>query len=160
MCDESSFDLLGDYALFGHPGDQWRYSLASGMSSDMTSEATVSGLGAFLSSTGATPYTGFTIASSQHADDGSNRVPGYVLVKGVVQWPDLNANSETFADVSVYKAMSLLDTFPIGDPEVLINFLTKQYPNAPFVTNDEINLVFTLNIISYFNSLQQALIPQ
>jgi hypothetical protein len=56
--------------------------------------------------------------------------------------------------------MALLDTFPIGDPETLITFLTKQYPNAPFVGNDEINLVFARNITSYFNTLQQALIPQ
>jgi hypothetical protein len=56
--------------------------------------------------------------------------------------------------------MSLLDAFPIGDPEVLISFLKAQYPNAPFVSNDEINLVLARNIVSYFNSLQQALIPQ
>jgi len=56
--------------------------------------------------------------------------------------------------------MSLLDTFPIGDPETLIAFLTAQYPGAPFVTNDEINIVFSRNIVSYFNTLQQGLIPQ
>jgi hypothetical protein len=56
--------------------------------------------------------------------------------------------------------MSLLGTFPFGDPEVLISFFTRQYPGAPFVANDEINLVFARNIVSYFNSSQQALIPQ
>jgi hypothetical protein len=56
--------------------------------------------------------------------------------------------------------MSLLDTFPIGDPEILISWLAAQYPDAPFAANDEINLVFARNIVTYFNSLQQALIPQ
>ena len=88
------------------------------------------------------------------------QVQGYVLVQGILQWPHLNTNAETFADVQVYKAMSLLDTFPIGDPEVLISWLAAQYPDAPFATNDEINLVFAHNIVTYFNSLQQALIPQ
>jgi hypothetical protein len=69
------------------------------------------------------------------------------------------ANAETLVDAQVYKPMSLLDTFPIGDPEVLI-FLKSQYPNVPFVSNDEIKLVLARNIASYFNSLQQALIPQ
>ena len=158
--DQTTFNLVGDYDLFGHPGDEWRYYLVSGMSANMTSEPTVTGAGPFLSSTGATPYTGFTIASSRHAKNGSNQVQGYVLVQGVLQWPNLNTNAETFADVLVYKAMSLLDTFPIGDPEVLISFLEAQYPGAPFVSNDEINLVFARNIVSYFNSSQQALIPQ
>ena len=67
---------------------------------------------------------------------------GYVLAQGVLQYPNLNTNAETFSDVSVYKAMALLDTFPIGDPETLIAFLAAQYPDAPFVGNDEINLVF------------------
>jgi hypothetical protein len=158
--DQSAFDLVGDYDLFGHPGDEWRYYLVSGMSANMTSEPTVAGIGPFLSSTGATPYTGLTIAASQHAANGSIQVRGYVLVQGILQWPHLNTNAETFADVQVYKAMSLLDTFPIGDPEVLIAFLTAQYPGAPFVTNAEINLVFARNIVSYFNAQQQTLIPQ
>lgn len=166
--DQSTFSLLGDYDLFGNPGDQWRYYLVSGMSANMTSEASVKGIGPFFSSTGASSYTGFTIASAQHTASGSNQVPGYVLVQGVLQWPNLNTNSETFADVLVYKAMSLLDTFPIGDPDVLIGFLEAQYPGAPFVTitngvqtwNDEITLVFARNIMSYFNAAQQALIPQ
>jgi hypothetical protein len=87
-------------------------------------------------------------------------VAGYVLVQGVLQWPNLNTAAETFADVFVYKSMSLLDTFPIGDPNVLIEFLTTQYPTAPFVQNDEINDVFAHNITSYFNTLQQALLPE
>lgn len=41
-------------------------------------------------------------------------VKGYVLVKGLLQWPNLNTSAETFADVQVYKAMSLLDTLPIA----------------------------------------------
>ncbi len=158
--DQSAFNLVGDYDLFGHPGDQWRYYLVSGMSANMTSEPTVTGYGPFLSSTGASPYTGFTIASSQHAADGSNHVKGYVLVQGVLQWPNLNSNAETFADVQVYKSMSLLDTFPIGDPEVLTSFLEAQYPGAPFTGNDDIDQVFARNVVSYFNASQQALIPE
>jgi hypothetical protein len=158
--DQSAFSLVGDYDLFGHPGDEWGYYLVSGMSSNMTSEPTVTGAGPFLSSTGATPYTGFSIAPSQHAKDGSVQVQGYVLVQGILQYPNLNTSAETLADVLIYKAVSLLDTFPIGDPEVLIAFLEAQYPGAPFVANDEINLVFARNIVSYFNTLQQALIPQ
>jgi hypothetical protein len=42
--------------------------------------------------------------------NGSNQIPGYVLAKGVMQYPNLNTNAETFPDVSVYKAMALLDT--------------------------------------------------
>jgi hypothetical protein len=72
-----------------------------------------------------------------------------VLVQGVLQYPNLNTNAETFADVSVYKAMALLDTFPIGDPDTLIAFLMAEYPYAPFIGNDEINLVFARNIASY-----------
>jgi hypothetical protein len=155
--DQSVFDLNGDYDLFGHPGDEWRYYLVSGMSANMTSEPTVTGTGPFLSSG---DYKGFSIAPSQHASGGAKQVKGYILVQGILQWPHLNTNSETFADVQVYKAMSLLDTFPIGDPEVLISFLKAQYPEAPFVSNDEINLVFARNIVSYFNGLQQALMPQ
>ena len=37
---------------------------------------------------------------------------------------------------------------------------SAQYPGAPFVANDEINLVLAKNIVSYFNALQQTLIPQ
>ncbi len=62
----------------------------------------------------------------------------------------------------VYKAMSLFDTFPIGDPEVLTNYLTAQYPGAPFIAtlNADIVDAFVNNIISYFNSAQAALNPQ
>jgi hypothetical protein len=95
-----------------------------------------------------------------HTAAGANQVKGYVLVQGILQWPHLNTNAQTFADVQVYKAMSLLDTFPVGDPEILIAFLKAQYQNAPFATNEEICHVFARNIVSYFNSLQQALIPQ
>ncbi len=158
--DQSAFDLLGDYDLFGHPGDQWRYYLVSGLSANMTSEPTVTGAGPFLSSSGSTPYTGFTIASSQHDQNSVKQVQGYVLMQGILQWPHLNSNAETFADVLVYKAMSLLDTFPIGDPEVLISFLKAQYAGAPFAGNDEIALVFARNIVSYFNVAQQAMLPQ
>ena len=158
--DQTDFDLLGDYDLFGHPGDQWRYFLVSGQSSNLTSEATFDGAGPFFSSSGQGPsFTGFTIANS-HLNNSKDQVAGYVLVQGVMQWPNLNTNAETFADVQIYKSMSLLDTFPIGDPEVLKAFLQAQYPDAPFVANDEINLVFAKNIISYFNASQQALMPQ
>lgn len=158
--DQSAFDLTGDYDLFGHPGDEWRYFLVSGVSANMTAEPTVADIGPFRGAAGASPYTGFTIADAMHAGDGSLKVQGYVLVQGVLQWPHLNTAAESFADVQVYKAMSLLDTFPIGDPEVLISFLKAQYPQAPFATNDEINLVFTKNIVSNFNLSQQALLGQ
>lgn len=154
--DQSSFDLTGDYDLFGHPGDEWRYYLVSGISANMTSEPTVSSVGPFFSSGG---YTGFRIAPHGHSIIGAKLVQGYVLVQGILQWPHLNTNAETFADVQVYKAMSLLDAFPIGDLEVLIEFLKAQYSGAPFIKNEEICLVFARNIVSYFNALQQALIP-
>lgn len=155
--DQSTFDLAGDYDLFGHPGDAWRYYLVSGMSANMTSEPTVAGVGPFLSSS---EYTGLRIAPAAHTTAGAKQVQGYVLAQGILQWPHLNTNAEMFADVQVYKAMSLLDTFPIGDPEVLIAFLKSQYSAAPFIGNEDICSVFARNIVSYFNSLQQALIPQ
>jgi hypothetical protein len=155
--DQSAFDLVGDYDLFGHPGDQWRYYLVSGISANMTSEPTVAGAGPFLSSG---EYTGLRIAPAAHTAAGAKQVQGYVLAQGILQWPHLNTNAETFADVGAYKAMSLLDTFPIGDPEVLAAFLKAQFGAAPFTGNEEICSVFARNIVSYFNSLQQALIPQ
>jgi hypothetical protein len=168
--DQSAFDLVGDYDLFGHPGDQWRYYLGSGTSANLTSEPSVQGVLPFFSSFGAAPYTGFTVANAQHDKTGANQVKGYLLVQGLMQWPNLNTNAETFADVVVYKAMSLLDTFPIGDPEVLVSFLEAQYPGASFVPNpalvppnagdEEICLVFGKNITSYFNAQQQAMIPE
>src|SRR5690606_1002201 len=45
--DQAAFDLTGDYDLFGHPGDQWRYYLVSGISANMTSQPSVSGSGPF-----------------------------------------------------------------------------------------------------------------
>lgn len=155
--DQTAFNALGDYDLFGHPGDEWRYYLVSGFSANMTSQATVTGQGPFGSSA---LYTGFTIAPSQHTSAGENQVKGYVLAQAVLQWPNLNTNAETFADVAVYKSMSLLDLFPIGDPEVLMAFLAAEYPNSPFAGNADINNVFARNIISYFNTAQQALTPQ
>lgn len=155
--DQSTFDIAGDYDLFGHPGDEWRYYLVSGISANMTSEPTVTGQGPFLSSES---FTGLRLAPAQHGSDGKKQVQGYVLAQGIMEWPHLNTNAETFADVQVYKAMSLLDTFPIGDPEVLTAFLKAQYRTAPFIDNEEIYSVFTRNIVSYFNALQQALIPQ
>ena len=157
--DQSAFSLLGDYDLFGNPGDEWRYYLVSGMSANMTGEASFAGSGPFLGSAGASPYIGLDVAKAQHASGGSVQVVGYVLVQGIVQWPQVNTNAATFADVQVYKSMSLLDTFPIGDPDVLIRFLTAQSPAAPFANNQEINLVFAKNIASYFNAQQLTLIP-
>jgi len=166
--DQTAFDLLGDYDLYGNPGDQWRYYLVSGFSANMTSGPGVIGSGPFLVSTGATPYTGFSVALPPYANSGPSKVQGYVLVQGILQWPHLNTTAETFADLLVYKAMSLLDTFPIGDPEVLVAFLKSQYPNAFLqpnpptstpVYNDDIELVFARNIISYFNAAQKTLLP-
>lgn len=154
--DQTTFSLVGDDDLYGSPGDQWRYYLVSGVSSDMTGNASVAGAGPFRSSG---MYAGFTIAAAMHdPKTGTKQVNGYVLVSGMMQYPNLNTAAETFADVQVYKSLSLLDTFPIGDPEILISFLQAQYPNAPFVANDEINLVFAKNITSYFNSIQLSLI--
>jgi hypothetical protein len=55
--------------------------------------------------------SGFTIAPAQRAKGGANQAPGYVLIQGVLQYPNLNTNAETFSDVLVYKATALLD-FP------------------------------------------------
>jgi hypothetical protein len=122
----------------------------------MMAQPTVANLVPFTSTAA---YTGFHVAPSQH-DDTSNQVKGYVLVQGVVQWPQLNSNAETFADVLVYKAMSVLDAFPIGDPNVLIQFLKAQYGVTGAFSNNEICTVFARNIMSYFNTVQQALLPQ
>jgi hypothetical protein len=174
--DQTVFSLTGDDDLYGAPGDQWRYYLVSGTSSNMMSSESVKGTGPFLQSGG---FTGFTIAPTMHNQTtGKNQVQGYVLAQGVMQWPNLNVTAETFADLQVYKSMSVLDTFPIGDPEVLIAFLKAQYPGASFVgktitttsgntttktiipDNTQIELVFAKNIITYFNSAQQALLPE
>lgn len=81
-------------------------------------------------------------------------------MKGLLQWPALNVSAESFADVSVYKAMSLLDTFPLGDPSVLEGFLNAAFPNSTVAQNSQISEVFARNIVTYFNSTQQALMPQ
>jgi hypothetical protein len=155
--DQGHFDLNGDYDPATHPGDEWRYYLVSGESSDMTMVATVNGNGIFRGGN-----TAFNVAESRLNDKGNNQVQGFVLIKGMLQYPHINSNAEIFSDLLVYKSMSLFDTFPIGDPTVLNEFLTAQYPGAPFVTtpNPEITNVFVRNIISYFNSAQAALNPQ
>jgi hypothetical protein len=158
--DPSSQPLVGDYDLLGHPGDEWRYFLVSGTSADMSAEQTFSGTAPFLTSTGAASYTGFTVANAQHDKTGRNQVQGYLVVKGLLQWPALNVNAESFADLAVYKAMSLLDTFPLGDPSVLDAFLNAAFPNSIVAGNTEISEVFARNIVTYLNSTQQALIPQ
>jgi len=160
--DASSFNLAGDYDLSSRPGDEWRYYLVSGASSNLTGDVSFANTLPFLVSDGSGGYTGFTVATQGHDKSGADQVKGYVLAQGVLQYPNLNTNAETFGDVLIYKSMALLDTFPIGDPETLIGFLEGQYPAAPFVAveNDEITLVFARNIISYFNTLQQGLTPQ
>ena len=166
--DQTVFSLAGDDDLYGRPGDQWRYYLVSGISADMTASESVQGSGPFLQSEA---YAGFTIAETMHDPTTGNRqVQGYVLVQGVMQWPNLSVAAETFADVQVYKSLSVLDTFPIGDPETLVKFLKAQYPGASFVAkgtgataipdNTEIELVFAKNIVTFFNTAQQALLPQ
>jgi hypothetical protein len=166
--DQTVFDLAGDDDLYGNPGDQWRYYLVSGVSSNMTSSESVQSFGPFLNSG---EFTGFTIADTMHdKNTGRRLVGGYVLAQGVMQWPNMNVAAQSFADVQVYKAMSVLDTFPIGDPEVLIRFLRAQYPAAAFVgktvdgttapDNTEIELMFAKNITTYFNAVQQALVPE
>jgi hypothetical protein len=167
--DQTVFDLAGDDDLYGSPGDLWRYYLVSGLSSNLTGSESLLGAAPFV---GSTDYTAFTIADAMHDPAGTRQVQGYVLVQGVMQWPNLNVTAESFADLQVYKALSVLDTFPIGDPEVLIRFMKAQYPGASFVAktkpdgtviipdNSEIELVFAKNIITFFNTQQQALIPQ
>jgi hypothetical protein len=166
--DQTVFNLAGDYDMYGSPGDQWRYYLLSGVSSNMTSSESVQSSGPFLNSDA---FTGFTIADTMHnKNTGVRQVEGYVLVQGVMQWPNLNVAAQNFADVQVYKSMSVLDTFCIGDPEVLIRFLRAQYPGAAFVgktvggltapDNTEIELVFAKNITTFFNTIQQALVPE
>ena len=167
--DQTIFNLSGDDDLYGSPGDQWRYYLVSGISSNMTASESVKGSGPFLLSS---DYTGFKTADTMHdKTTGDVLVEGYVLVQGLMQWPNLNVAAETFADMQVYKSLSVLDTFPIGDPEILVGFLKAQYPGASFVgktigtntnipDNAEIELVFAKNITTYFNTTQQGLLPQ
>lgn len=73
------------------------------------------------------PEATVAVATAQHKN-GTNQVKRYVLAQGLLQWPNLNTTAE--------KAMSLLDTFPIGDPEVLMAFLEAQYPCASFVPDN------------------------
>ncbi|HZQ43465.1 MAG TPA: hypothetical protein VFA99_09440 [Acidobacteriaceae bacterium] len=166
--DQTAFSLTGDDDLYGSPGDQWRYYLVSGVSSNLMASESVQSAGPFLQS-GA--YTGFSIAASMHDQtSGLRQVEGYVLVQGLMQWPNLNVPAETFADVQVYKSLSVLDTFPIGDTETLVGFLKTQYPEASFVgkkigsktipDNTEIELVFAKNIVTFFNTVQQSLLPE
>jgi hypothetical protein len=166
--DQTLFSLTGDDDLYGSPGDQWRYYLTSGISSNLMASESVQSAGPFLVSE---DFTGFTIAESMHDQtSGKVQVEGYVLVQGLMQWPNLNVAAETFADVQVYKSLSVLDTFPIGDTETLVAFLKSQYPGANFVgkkvgsttipDNTEIEQVFAKNIITFFNSVQQSLLPE
>lgn len=168
--DQTVFNLAGDDDLYGSPGDQWRYYLVSGLSSNLTASESLAAASPFVGSAG---YTAFSIADAMHdKTTGARKVQGYVLVQGVMQWPNLNVAAESFADLQVYKALSVLDTFPIGDPEVLIRFMKAQYPGASFVEktkpdgtvitpdNSEIELVFAKNITTFFNTQQQVLIPQ
>jgi len=78
------FGLLGDYDLFGRPGDEWRYYLVSGMSANMTSQPTFSEGGLFLPSTGGGTYAGFTFATPQKGA-ALAQVKGYVLVQEILQ---------------------------------------------------------------------------
>ena len=129
--DQTVFDLAGDDDLYGSPGDQWRYYLVSGVSSNMTSSESLQASGPFVELRRVHRLHDRRCHARQ--DHRPRQVEGYVLVQGVMQWPNLNVAAESFADVQVYKAMSVLDTFPIGDPEVLIRFLRTQYPGASFV---------------------------
>lgn len=116
-------------------------------------------------------FTGLAIADAMHRKTmGKCQAKGHGLVRGVMPRHNLNVATRGFADVQVYKAMSVLDTFPIGDPDVLIRFPRAQYPGASVVgrkvdgtaapDDTEIELVFAKNIATYFNTLQQTLVPQ
>ena len=107
--DQTAFNLLGDYDLFGHPADEWRYYLVSGMSANMTSGPTVTGIGPFLSSG---EYTGFQYRDLSTCDGRRESSAGLRAGAGVLQYPNLNTNAETFADVLVYKALSLARYVP------------------------------------------------
>lgn len=68
------------------------------------------------------------------------------------------------SDVDPYTALGSTRLFMVirvgsaCDPDVLILFLAAQNPNAPFVNNQEINLVFAKDIVSYFNAQQLTLV--
>jgi hypothetical protein len=61
--DQTVFSLAGDDDLHGSPGDQWRYYLVSGVSSNLTASESVQTSGPFRLSEA---YTGFTIAETMH----------------------------------------------------------------------------------------------
>ena len=90
--DQSAFNLVGDYDLFGHPGDEWRYYLVSGMSSNMTSQPSFAGPGPSSFRPAGRATRGSRSRRQQHASSGTNQVPGYVLVQGVLQYPNLNTD--------------------------------------------------------------------
>jgi hypothetical protein len=168
--DQSSFDLLGDYDLFGHPGDEWRYYLVSGTSSNMTSASTISNTSPFTTSSpqATNPFTGFSLVTSPHDSNKKLLVKGYLLVQSSLSWPHLNTNAEVSADVLVYKSVSLLDTFPIGDLSVMIAWLGALFPNAPFLVppvnggftspSQEVGMVMARNVSSYLGTVQSGLL--
>lgn len=122
--DQGRYTLSGDYDPLVAPGDQWRYYLVSGTSADLSSQPSFAGQGPFLV---LSDFRGFAVADPD-PETGLPAIPGYLLVRGAVPYPNLNTNSETFADLQVYKTLSLLDTFPIGDPATLVRFLKTRYP--------------------------------
>ena len=149
--------------------DEWRYYLVSGFSADMSSESNITKLLPFRTSTA---YKGFKVA---YTSDNTQKletkgtdvttatqapVVGYVIVKGRLEWPNLNSKFETFADVSVYKNLSIFDMFPIGDGTILNFALNARYPKASFIRYEDIKSVFARNIISYFNSAQLLLLAK
>ena len=56
--------------------------------------------------------------------------------------------------------MSLLDTFPIGDPPRWRAFLNAAFPNSIVAGNSSISEVFARNVVTYLNTTQQGLTPQ
>jgi len=178
--DPTFYDLNGEY----DPGNQnqlnplvpqldltqeWTYYVVSGYSSNLTSSVGVTGQDPFMISgdytdpiTGVTTpgFSGFGIANTPSKVISGNG--GYVICQTTLQYPHLNSNTEIIADINVYKSLSLFDLFSTGDVQILQNFTTALYPHAPFITGNEtdIQLVLPRNVISYFNTLQQALLPQ
>ena len=177
--DPTINDLSGNYDQGAHGTkvapqtdylQEWRYYLVSSYGSNMTSNYTVTGMAPFMISqpttvngTTVAGFSGFQVAYNQ-TSIGSG---GYVLVQSAMQYPNLNTNTETFADMQLYRSGSLFDTFPLGDVEVLKQFLISEYPNAIWNQagsstgiDTDIQLVLAKNITSYFNQIQQNLIPQ
>lgn len=154
--DSTMADPMGNYFPYG-----WTYYLVSGFSSNMTNNPTVTGEGPFLNNPGTNGFTGFNIATNHTTTN------GYVLAQITMQYPNMNSTSATFADLEVYRAMSLFDTFPLGDPTVMEAVMKNVYGGASFYDtnsatgNDpDIQLVFAKNITTYFNNQQQTLLPQ